>query len=510
MEEVGEVVRAFAAATRRSVAAGFRLIELHFAHGYLVHEFLSPLSNKREDAYGGGFEHRIRLALEVTRAVRAEWPERLPLLARLSCSDWVEGGWTPEESVELSRRLASEGVDLVDCSSGGLVPYAKIDAVPGYQVPFARRIRTEAGVPTAAVGLISTPAQADAIVRGGDADLGDARPGDAPRPVLGAARRRRAGPSGGAEHPGPVPPRVLDARVPAVGRDDAPVAICLPRHVQSRPRVSAPAGVPGGDSPVSTSAPRAPWWKGAAVVLLLTTPTAAQEAGTAPSAAPSPAPASPVHTAQPPAPGDAHSSDGRPPVVEPPASEPPRPVSGSPVPPVPPAPITEEHRHLGLFFHVDLPAGYLRTSGSRGGSPFEGKGGALGLAIAVGWAPDDEWALAIELWDWKALSPSGLGSNTSAELQGLGLNVTRYIVPIDLFATVVVSGSRLVITDSGYVEYDKSDIGFGLKILLGKEWRLNSFLGIGVAGELVLSVNRNGGETLQTLGGGLAFSVTCR
>jgi 2,4-dienoyl-CoA reductase-like NADH-dependent reductase (Old Yellow Enzyme family) len=165
------VVRAFAAAARRAVVAGFLLIELHFAHGYLVHEFLSPLSNQRQDAYGGGFEQRIRLALEITRAVRAEWPERLPLIARLSCTDWVDGGWTLDESVELARRLASEGVDLMDCSSGGLVPYARIDAVPGYQVPFARRIRAEAGVPTAAVGLINTPAQADAIVREGDADL---------------------------------------------------------------------------------------------------------------------------------------------------------------------------------------------------------------------------------------------------------------------------------------------------------------------------------------------------
>jgi 2,4-dienoyl-CoA reductase-like NADH-dependent reductase (Old Yellow Enzyme family) len=171
LDDVGEVVRAFAAATRRSVVAGFRVIELHFAHGYLVHEFLSPLSNRRQDAYGGGFEQRIRLALEITRAVRAEWPDRLPLLVRLSCTDWVEGGWTAQESVELARRLAAEGVDLVDCSSGGLVPYARIDAVPGYQVPFARRIRTEAGVPTAAVGLISAPAQAEGIVRDGDADL---------------------------------------------------------------------------------------------------------------------------------------------------------------------------------------------------------------------------------------------------------------------------------------------------------------------------------------------------
>jgi 2,4-dienoyl-CoA reductase-like NADH-dependent reductase (Old Yellow Enzyme family) len=170
-DDIGDVVRAFAAATRRSVAAGFRVLELHFAHGYLVHEFLSPLSNRRDDGYGGGFEQRIRLALEVTRAVRAEWPDRLPLLARLSCTDWVDGGWTVDESVELARRLATEGVDLVDCSSGGLVPYAKIEAVPGYQVPFARRVRAEAGVRTAAVGLISTPARADAVVREGDADM---------------------------------------------------------------------------------------------------------------------------------------------------------------------------------------------------------------------------------------------------------------------------------------------------------------------------------------------------
>ncbi len=170
-EDIAAVVRAFAAATRRAVVAGFRVVELHFAHGYLVHEFLSPLSNRRDDGYGGGFEQRIRLALEIVRAVEAEWPDHLPLLARLSCSDWVEGGWTPDESVELARRLAVEGVDLVDCSSGGIVPYARIEAVPGYQVPFARRIRTEAGVPTAAVGLVSSPAQADAIVREGDADL---------------------------------------------------------------------------------------------------------------------------------------------------------------------------------------------------------------------------------------------------------------------------------------------------------------------------------------------------
>jgi 2,4-dienoyl-CoA reductase-like NADH-dependent reductase (Old Yellow Enzyme family) len=170
-EDIAQVVESFAAAARRARAAGFRVVELHFAHGYLVHEFLSPLSNRREDAWGGGFERRIRLALEVTRAVRAAWPEALPLLVRMSCTDWVEGGWTLDETVELTRRLVAEGVDLVDCSSGGLVPDARIDAVPGYQVPFARRIRREAGVPTAAVGLISSPAQADAVVREGEADL---------------------------------------------------------------------------------------------------------------------------------------------------------------------------------------------------------------------------------------------------------------------------------------------------------------------------------------------------
>jgi len=168
---ITETVSAFAAAAGRAMSAGFEVLELHFAHGYLVHAFLSPLSNRREDGYGGGFERRIRLALEITRAVRAEWPDRLPLLARMSCTDWVDGGWTVDESVELARRLAAEGVDLVDCSSGGLVPYARIEAVPGYQVPFARRLRAEAGVPTAAVGLITTPVQAQAIVEGGDADM---------------------------------------------------------------------------------------------------------------------------------------------------------------------------------------------------------------------------------------------------------------------------------------------------------------------------------------------------
>jgi hypothetical protein len=169
------------------------------------------------------------------------------------------------------------------------------------------------------------------------------------------------------------------------------------------------------------------------------------------------------------------------------------------------------HEHHGLFIHGDFGVSYLRTSGSRAGSPFVGKGAALGVAIAIGWAPDDEWAFAVEGWAWRALSPSGLGSNTSVELQAIGLNVTRYIVPIDLFATVVVSGTRLAITDGGdHVEYDASDIGFGLKVLLGKEWRVSPQFGIGLAAELFLAVNRNGDETLDTLGGGLLFSFTFR
>jgi 2,4-dienoyl-CoA reductase-like NADH-dependent reductase (Old Yellow Enzyme family) len=161
----------FAAAARRALAAGFRAVEVHAAHGYLLHQHLSPLSNRREDRWGGPFEHRTRLAREVVAAVRQAWPERLPLLVRVSATDWAEGGWTPEETVALARALRDLGADLVDCSSGGLVPYAKVPVAPGYQVPFAERIRREAGVATAAVGLVTTPAQAEAIVAGGQADL---------------------------------------------------------------------------------------------------------------------------------------------------------------------------------------------------------------------------------------------------------------------------------------------------------------------------------------------------
>jgi 2,4-dienoyl-CoA reductase-like NADH-dependent reductase (Old Yellow Enzyme family) len=165
------VKEAFVAAARRALAAGFQLIELHAAHGYLLHQFLSPLSNRRTDRYGGTFENRTRLLREVAAALRAEWPARLPLLVRISATDWVEGGWTVDESVELARALRAAGVDLLDVSSGGLVPGAKVPVGPGYQAAFAERIRRESGLPTSAVGLITTPEQADHVVRSGQADL---------------------------------------------------------------------------------------------------------------------------------------------------------------------------------------------------------------------------------------------------------------------------------------------------------------------------------------------------
>jgi 2,4-dienoyl-CoA reductase-like NADH-dependent reductase (Old Yellow Enzyme family) len=169
--EIGALIEAFVQAARRAVAAGFRLLELHAAHGYLGHSFLSPLSNQRTDGYGGSFEGRTRFLRELVGAVRHAMPAEVPLCVRLSCTDWVEGGWTLAESVELSRRLAASGVDLVDCSSAGLVPTAQVKVGPGYQVPFSRAIRAEAGVPTIAVGLITEPAQAEEIVASGAADL---------------------------------------------------------------------------------------------------------------------------------------------------------------------------------------------------------------------------------------------------------------------------------------------------------------------------------------------------
>jgi 2,4-dienoyl-CoA reductase-like NADH-dependent reductase (Old Yellow Enzyme family) len=168
---IGKVVEEFAAATRRAREAGFQAVEIHAAHGYLLHQFLSPLSNRRTDAYGGSFENRSRIVREVVAAVRVHWPDDLPLMIRLSATDWVDGGWSVEETVALCRVLKSLGVDLVDVSSGGLVPTVLIPAGPGFQTEFASRVRHEAGIPTAAVGLITAPAQADHIVRCGQADM---------------------------------------------------------------------------------------------------------------------------------------------------------------------------------------------------------------------------------------------------------------------------------------------------------------------------------------------------
>ncbi len=168
---IREIAAAFAAAARRARAAGFRAVEVHAAHGYLLHQFLSPLSNRREDAYGGSFENRTRAVREVVSAVRGAWPESLPLLVRISATDWMPGGWDVDQSVELARAFGELGVDLVDVSSGGLVPQARVPAGPGYQSGFAERIRREAGVRTGAVGMITAPAQADHVIRSGQADL---------------------------------------------------------------------------------------------------------------------------------------------------------------------------------------------------------------------------------------------------------------------------------------------------------------------------------------------------
>ncbi|TSC31353.1 NADH:flavin oxidoreductase/NADH oxidase [Corallococcus sp. Z5C101001] len=168
---IARVVKAFADAAVRAKAAGFQVIELHAAHGYLLHEFLSPLSNTRTDRYGGSFENRTRFALEVTRAVRSKWPESLPLFMRISATDWVEGGWTPEESVALARLVAKEGVDLIDCSSGGVVAAAKIPVGPGYQTHLAEKVRQETGVMTGAVGMIRSAFQAEHVLVTGQADV---------------------------------------------------------------------------------------------------------------------------------------------------------------------------------------------------------------------------------------------------------------------------------------------------------------------------------------------------
>lgn len=169
--EIAEVVRAFGKAAERALAAEYQVVEIHAAHGYLLHEFLSPLSNQRTDSYGGSFENRTRIVREVVEEVRRHWPERLPLFIRFSATDWVEGGWDIQQSVELAKALKPLGVDLVDCSTGGNVPKVHIPVGPGYQTTFAETIRREAGIATGAVGMITSPQQADHIIRTGQADI---------------------------------------------------------------------------------------------------------------------------------------------------------------------------------------------------------------------------------------------------------------------------------------------------------------------------------------------------
>jgi len=168
---IDKVIADFKAATKRAVKAGFQVMEIHAAHGYLLHSFFSPLSNKRTDDYGGSFDNRIRLTLEVVEAVKSEWPKDLPLFVRISASDWAEGGWDIEESVLLSKTLKDKGVDLIDVSSGALVPYQKIPVEQGYQVPFAEKIKKASGIMTGAVGLITDATQAEEILLMGKADL---------------------------------------------------------------------------------------------------------------------------------------------------------------------------------------------------------------------------------------------------------------------------------------------------------------------------------------------------
>jgi 2,4-dienoyl-CoA reductase-like NADH-dependent reductase (Old Yellow Enzyme family) len=168
---IAHIVQAFADAARRAREAGAKIIEIHAAHGYLLHEFLSPLSNARTDSYGGSCENRARILREVVHAVRSVWPASLPMFVRISATDWVEGGWTIQDSVCLAKQLGPLGVDLIDCSSGGAVPKAVIPAGPGFQVPFAEQVRKQAGLATAAVGMITAPEQADHIIRTGQADL---------------------------------------------------------------------------------------------------------------------------------------------------------------------------------------------------------------------------------------------------------------------------------------------------------------------------------------------------
>jgi 2,4-dienoyl-CoA reductase-like NADH-dependent reductase (Old Yellow Enzyme family) len=169
--DIDLVTSQFAQAARRALVAGFDVIEIHMAHGYLLHEFLSPISNQRTDDFGGSLDHRMRVPLRVARAVREAWPRELPLLVRISATDWVEGGWDLNQSIEFARELKKLGVDLIDCSSGGSAPQAKVPVGPGYQVPFAQAIRREAGIATGAVGMITEARQAEHIIATGQADV---------------------------------------------------------------------------------------------------------------------------------------------------------------------------------------------------------------------------------------------------------------------------------------------------------------------------------------------------
>lgn len=168
---IQKLISDFKSATKRAVEAGYEVLEIHAAHGYLNHQFLSPLSNSRTDEYGGSFENRIRFTMEVLEAVQSEWPVDLPLFVRISATDWAEGGWNIEESIQFSEILKEKGVDLIDVSSGGLVSHQKIPLEPGYQVPFAEKIKTETGILTGAVGLITEATQAEAILQSEKADL---------------------------------------------------------------------------------------------------------------------------------------------------------------------------------------------------------------------------------------------------------------------------------------------------------------------------------------------------
>jgi 2,4-dienoyl-CoA reductase-like NADH-dependent reductase (Old Yellow Enzyme family) len=171
LADIDAVVNEFASAARRGIEGGFEAVEIHAAHGYLLHEFLSPLSNHRTDEYGGSLANRMRLPLRVAKAVRGAWPQRWPVFTRISASDWAEGGWDLPQSIEFSRALKDIGIDLIDCSSGGLVPNAKIPVRPGYQVPFSEAIRKEVGIATGAVGMITEPLQAEQIIANGQADV---------------------------------------------------------------------------------------------------------------------------------------------------------------------------------------------------------------------------------------------------------------------------------------------------------------------------------------------------